>query len=56
MLGGTAYVNGTVYDMIPTFRKIGQEKVNGEPYTRFSGDIANRGKGTLFIRNYKYLD
>jgi formylmethanofuran dehydrogenase subunit C len=56
MVGGTAYIHGTVYDMIPTFRKIGQEKVNGEPYTRFTGDIANRGKGTLFIRHYKYLD
>ena len=56
MVGGTAHVHGTVADMIPTFRKTGTETVEGAPFTRFSGDIANRGKGTLFIRHYKYLD
>ncbi|MDG6256074.1 MAG: formylmethanofuran dehydrogenase subunit C [Methanomicrobiaceae archaeon] len=56
MSGGRAYVHGTVYDMIPTFRNIGRETVGGDVFTRFAGDIANRGKGTLFIRNYKYMD
>ncbi|MDH7592837.1 MAG: formylmethanofuran dehydrogenase subunit C [Methanomicrobiales archaeon] len=57
MTGGEVYIHGTVHQMLPTFRKVG-EKVMGEPpapYSIFTGDIANRGKGTIFIRNYQYL-
>ena len=56
MTGGTGYVYGMVHHMIPTFRFretaiIGPEKVK---MSVFEGDIANRGKGTLFIKVYKY--
>ena len=56
MSGGTAYVHGRVMDMIPTFRSEGKVRMEGVEFTRFSGDIANRGKGTLFIRDYLYME
>jgi formylmethanofuran dehydrogenase subunit C len=56
MNGGTCYVYGTVYDMIPTFRRTGTETIEGVSLTKFTGDIANRGKGTLYIKNYQYMD
>lgn len=57
MTGGTAFVYGTVHQMLPAFRRKGTEKAGDPPaeFTVFEGDIANRGKGTLFVRNYKYL-
>ncbi|MDD1675238.1 MAG: formylmethanofuran dehydrogenase subunit C [Methanomicrobiales archaeon] len=54
MTGGVAEIYGTVSQMIPTFRKKGVATRNGARMTVFEGDIANRGKGTLFIRDYTY--
>lgn len=56
MTGGTCFVHGTVVDMLPTFINKGPFMVGGAKFTKFFGDIANRGKGTLFIRDYKYMD
>ncbi|NYT06452.1 MAG: formylmethanofuran dehydrogenase subunit C [Methanomicrobiales archaeon] len=56
MTGGTCTVHGTVADMMPTFVRTGQVLIEGTEFTRFSGDIANRGKGTLFIRRWQYMD
>ena len=56
MTGGTCTVHGTVRDMMPTFQKGGREMIDGIEYARFTGDIANRGKGILFIRNYQYME
>jgi formylmethanofuran dehydrogenase subunit C len=58
MKGGTCTISGTVSGMLPTFRKTGTAVLGAGkiPYVRFEGDIANRGKGTLFIRNYQYMD
>jgi formylmethanofuran dehydrogenase subunit C len=57
MNSGTCVVYGKVMGMIPTFRKKGIA-VKGEKNLQmhvFEGDIANRGKGTLFIRDFQYL-
>ena len=56
MTGGTCTVLGTVTGMLPTFRKKGivlrePEKLQ---LTVFEGDIANRGKGILQVREYRY--
>jgi formylmethanofuran dehydrogenase subunit C len=56
MTGGTCTVLGKVRGMLPTFRKNsillhGSEKI---PLTVFEGDIANRGKGILQVREYTY--
>lgn len=56
MSGGTAWFCGTVGDMLPTFRRAGTSVRDGTTYTRFAGDIANRGKGILFIKDYQYMD
>jgi len=56
MTGGTCTVLGTVHGMLPTFRMTGT--VLWEPkkirLTAFEGDIANRGKGTLQVREFHY--
>jgi formylmethanofuran dehydrogenase subunit C len=54
MTGGTATVWGKATQMIPTFRKTGTVVSEGVRMTSFEGDIANRGKGTLFIKEYTY--
>jgi formylmethanofuran dehydrogenase subunit C len=54
MTGGTATVFGRVTGMIPTFRRTGTTIREGIRLTSFEGDVANRGKGTLFIREYTY--
>jgi formylmethanofuran dehydrogenase subunit C len=54
MTGGTAEVYGRVTRMIPTFRRTGTASRGSTRMTVFEGDIANRGKGTLFIREYTY--
>jgi formylmethanofuran dehydrogenase subunit C len=56
MTGGTCTVLGRVSGMLPTFRKKGTmlrepEKIQ---LTVFEGDIANRGKGILQVREYHY--
>ena len=58
MTGGTCTVHGTAHNLLPTFRKIRTAPLTagGPPYAVFEGDIASRGKGTLFIRNYRYMD
>ncbi|KUG21029.1 MAG: formylmethanofuran dehydrogenase subunit C [Methanomicrobiaceae archaeon] len=56
MTAGTCYVFGTVHDMLPTFRRRGTAVHDGVTLTAFTGDIANRGKGNLFVRDYKYMD
>jgi formylmethanofuran dehydrogenase subunit C len=56
MTGGTAWFCGKVGDMLPTFRRTGSLVRDGITFTRFAGDIANRGKGTLFIKDYQYMD
>ncbi|MHC1627079.1 MAG: formylmethanofuran dehydrogenase subunit C [Methanoculleaceae archaeon] len=58
MVGGSLTVLGTVYDMIPTFRRTGTvvHEETGRVLTAFTGDIANRGKGNLFAGDFRYLD
>ncbi len=56
MAGGTCVVHGTASGMLPTFRKIGTISLEGVPFTSFTGDIANRGKGNLIVRDYTYMD
>jgi formylmethanofuran dehydrogenase subunit C len=53
MKEGSCVVLGTVHDMIPTFEKIDKRvlpewKITVDVY---KGDVANRGKGTLMIKN-----
>lgn len=54
MTGGTCMVYGTVTDMLPTFRKVGTREGNngGIALTEFTGDVANRGKGRLFVHSF----
>ncbi|MDD1653725.1 MAG: formylmethanofuran dehydrogenase subunit C [Methanomicrobiales archaeon] len=56
MTGGTCTVLGKVTGMLPTFLRAGT--VTWEPggviLTRFEGDVANRGKGTLLAREWQY--
>jgi formylmethanofuran dehydrogenase subunit C len=52
MKDGTCVVLGRVHEMIPTFEKTGRTvlpewKITADVYT---GDVANRGKGTLTIK------
>ena len=56
MKGGSCYVYGTAHALLPTFKKIGPVRYDGRALIRFTGDIANRGKGNLFVKDYKYLD
>ena len=56
MKGGSCYVYGTARGMIPTFRKIGTVQHDGRTFIQFAGDLANRGKGNLFVKDYEYLD
>lgn len=58
MTGGSVTVLGTAYDMIPTFRrtKTTVHAGTGQVLTGFIGDIANRGKGNLFVADFKYMD
>jgi formylmethanofuran dehydrogenase subunit C len=53
MKEGSCVILGTVHDMIPTFEKIDRRvlpewKITADVY---KGDVANRGKGTLMIKN-----
>ena len=54
MTGGICTVYGTVTDMLPTFRKVCTREGNGggTALTEFSGDVANRGKGHLFVHAF----
>ena len=56
MTGGTCTVLGKVRGMLPTFRKTGTVlyEPGKVPLTVFGGDIANRGKGILRVREYGY--
>lgn len=56
MKGGSCYVYGTAQGMIPTFRKVGTVQHEGRTLIQFAGDLANRGKGNLFVKDYEYLD
>ncbi|WP_067050133.1 formylmethanofuran dehydrogenase subunit C [Methanofollis ethanolicus] len=57
MKAGTCTVLGTVRDLIPTFERTGETAgPDGRTLTAFVGDIANRGKGRLFIRSFQYLE
>jgi formylmethanofuran dehydrogenase subunit C len=51
MKNGSCVVLGTVHDMLPTFEKTGQRVLPGSTVTMdvYTGDVANRGKGTLMI-------
>lgn len=52
MTGGTCTVYGMVTDILPTFRKGNTCSSNGIELTEFVGDIANRGKGHLFVHSF----
>jgi formylmethanofuran dehydrogenase subunit C len=56
MRGGSCYVYGTAYKMLPTFRKEGTVQHEGRTLIHFTGDVANRKKGNLFVHDYRYLD
>jgi formylmethanofuran dehydrogenase subunit C len=56
MSAGTCYIYGTAHEMLPTFRRVGTVRQEGRTLIRFTGDIANRGKGNLFVKDCKYLD
>jgi len=58
MTGGRCHVFGTVHDMLPTFRNMGEivHEDTGQVLTAFRGDVANRGKGNLFVGNYQYME
>lgn len=53
---GSCYVYGTAQGMLPTFRKVGTVRHEGRTLIYFTGNIANRGKGNLFVKDYVYLD
>jgi hypothetical protein len=44
-----------VHDMLPTFEKNGQRELSEWKITAdvYTGDVANRRKGTLCVRSYK---
>jgi formylmethanofuran dehydrogenase subunit C len=57
MKEGSCVILGTVHDMLPTFEKIDRRvlpewKITADVY---KGDVANRGKGTLMIKNHGEL-
>ena len=56
MTGGTCTVLGSARGMLPTFRRTGTvvHEPGGVILTRFEGDVANRGKGTLLAREWQY--
>jgi formylmethanofuran dehydrogenase subunit C len=54
MKGGTAYFYGKVNAMHPTFRDEGETDVDGKIMHHFTGDVANRGKGSLYVKEYEY--
>ncbi|MCE5337498.1 MAG: formylmethanofuran dehydrogenase subunit C [Methanomicrobiaceae archaeon] len=56
MKAGSCYVYGTAQGMLPTFAKNGTVQHEERTLIHFTGDIANRGKGNLFVKDYKYLD
>ena len=56
MKAGSCYVYGTAHGMLPTFKRIGAVQHDGRTLIQFTGDIANRGKGNLFVKDYRYLD
>ncbi len=54
MKGGNCKVYGTVADMLPTFQYVGRVEEGGTrvALTEFTGDVANRGTGRLFVRSF----
>ncbi|WP_367652330.1 formylmethanofuran dehydrogenase subunit C [Methanoculleus frigidifontis] len=56
MSGGVCVIYGIAYDMLPTFRKMGTEIRDGREFLSFTGDIANRGKGNLIVKDCTYQD
>lgn len=56
MKGGSCYIYGTAHGLIPTFKKIGPIRHERQKLIHFTGDVANRGRGNLFVKNYRYLD
>lgn len=54
LTGGRVLVHGTVFEMLPGFQNHGSVTIDGKPYTRFTGDVANRGKGELIVRKFVY--
>lgn len=53
MTSGEIMVNGTVRDMIPSFKLEGTESIDGVEYKKYSGDLAmtaKKAKGTLYVR------
>jgi len=55
MTGGVATIFGSVSGMLPTFRNEGEVVVDGHTLIQFTGDVANRGKGTLRVAAYTCL-
>ncbi|RQD82437.1 MAG: formylmethanofuran dehydrogenase subunit C [Methanocalculus sp. MSAO_Arc2] len=55
MSAGTCYVYGCAEEMIPTFEHVGTNKYEGILFHHFKGDVANRGKGDLYLARYRYL-
>lgn len=54
MKDGKAYVFGKADGMHPTFRYVGEVEIEGMKMQHFRGDVANRGKGSLFVKEYEY--
>jgi formylmethanofuran dehydrogenase subunit C len=53
MKEGSCVILGIVYDLLPTFERVDRRvlpewKITADVYR---GDVANRGKGTLMIKN-----
>ncbi|MBN1166321.1 MAG: formylmethanofuran dehydrogenase subunit C [Methanospirillaceae archaeon] len=53
LTGGTVTIHGTAFEMLPGFSHHGEVMVDGISYSRFTGDVANRGKGEVIVRGYQ---
>ena len=50
MSKGICIINGEVHEMLPTFERIGEK----DGMIVFHGDVANKGKGELLVKNPDY--
>jgi formylmethanofuran dehydrogenase subunit C len=54
MKGGTIRISGLASGMLPTFEPGEKTCIEGRWFQVFTGDIANRGKGSLQVVSYTY--
>ena len=54
MTGGEVTIHGKAYAMPPAFSNEGEEIIGSEKFTKFKGDVANRGKGILRAAGFEY--